>query len=89
MVIHKIACYYKKNYFIKVLSTVFIFRKKNSPVMLIWFHKIPSYQLNKRILWKLYLLYTDYLNLISIRFDSVKMDVKMDVKVNVKVDVKV
>jgi len=35
--------------------------KKNSPVMIIWFHKIPCYNLNKRILWKLYLLYTDYL----------------------------
>ena len=29
--------------------------------MRIWFHKIPFYHLNKRILWKLYLLYTDYL----------------------------
>ena len=29
--------------------------------MLIIFHKIPCYHLNKRILWKLYLLYTDYL----------------------------
>ena len=27
--------------------------------MLIWFHKIPFYHLNKRILWKLFLLYTD------------------------------
>ena len=29
--------------------------------MRIWFHKIPFYHLNERILWKLYLLYTDYL----------------------------
>ena len=29
--------------------------------MLTWFHKIQFYYLNKRILWKLYLLYTDYL----------------------------
>ena len=27
--------------------------------MLIWFHKIPFYHLNKRILWKLFLLYTE------------------------------
>ena len=34
--------------------------EKNSPIMLIWFHKITCYHLNKRVLWKLYLLYTDY-----------------------------
>ena len=57
-----------KKYFIKMLSTVLFLEKKilksikkSSPVMLIWFHKIPFYHLNKRILWKQYLLYTDYL----------------------------
>ena len=50
-----------------MLSTVLFLEKKNfkykksSPVMLIWFHKIPFYHLNKGILWKLNLLYTDYL----------------------------
>ena len=29
--------------------------------MLIWSHKISFYHLNKRILWKFYLLYTDNL----------------------------
>ena len=64
MVIHKFACYYLKKYFIKMLSTVLFLEKKNlksSPVIRIWFHKIPFYHLYKRILWKLYLLYTDYL----------------------------
>jgi len=49
----------------KMLSTVLFLEEKNlksikksSPVMLIWFN---IYHLNKRILWKLYLLYTDYL----------------------------
>jgi len=41
----------------KILKSI----KKSSPVMLRWFHKIPFYHLNKRILWKLYLLYSDYL----------------------------
>ena len=51
-----------------MLSTVLFLEEKNfskvlksSPVMQIWFHKIPFYHLNERILWKLYLLYTDYL----------------------------
>ena len=29
--------------------------------MQVWYHKIPFYHLIKRILWKLCLLYTDYL----------------------------
>jgi len=68
MVIRKFACYYLKKYFIEVLSTVLFLEEKkfskvlkSSPVMQIWFHKIPFYHLNERILWKLYLLYTDYL----------------------------
>ena len=68
MVIHKFACYYlKQKYFIKMLSTVLFWEKKfskvfkSSQVMRIWFHKIPFYHLNNRLLWKLYLLYNDYL----------------------------
>ena len=52
-----IACYYLKKYFLKMLSTVlFLDEKKllkvlkSSPVMIIRFHKIPFYHLNKRIL---------------------------------------
>jgi len=64
MVINKFACFYLNFFFYKNAIYSFIFRKKisqkykkNSPVMLIWFHKIPFCHLNKRILWKLYLLY--------------------------------
>ena len=44
----------KKRYFIKMLSTVLFLEKKilksikkSSPVMLIWFNKIPFYHLKK------------------------------------------
>ena len=50
-----------------MLSTVLFLEKnfsevlKSSPVMWIWFLKIRFYHLNERILWRLYLLHTDYL----------------------------
>ena len=50
-----------KKIFYKNTIYRFIYRKKFSPVMLIWFHKIQFNHLNKRILWKLNLLYNDYL----------------------------
>jgi len=59
--LHKITL---KNYENAIYS--FSFTKKilknikSPPVMLILFHKIPCYHLNKRILWKLYLFYTNF-----------------------------
>ena len=53
--------FYKNDLYSVILTKKILKNIKSSPVMLIWFHKIPCYHLNKRILWKSYQIYTDYL----------------------------
>ena len=53
--------FYENDLYSVILTTKILKNIKSSPVMLIWFHKISCYHLNKRVLWKSYHIYTDYL----------------------------